>query len=229
MLVPRLAQAGKALCGKKFESPGQFREQGGQQDVSVGQRGDDLFQRRRRQRGKSGVPDVFRKTQIQPDADDGTRHLAVAAKFDENAAQLGVAKQDVIRPLEQDTVRAATRQRAHDRYADGQRKPGKMRGPSRKIPQHGKGQAGLRRRGPRAPPAAVSGGLPVGDEHRPRRCAFRRPLPQHRIRRRAFGYGNDVETAGSRLQERIHAKRIDQQGRSKHGRRQSGKPHGGGC
>ena len=157
----------------------------------IGDRHRDVLARCRRQ------PDV------EPDADHGRRRpQRVAVHLDQDAADLEMAVDDVVRPLERDAAEAFRLERARDRDADGEREPGQEPRALLETPAERERQAAAGDGGPGAAAAAASGGLPFGGEHDAVDVALLRAAQELRRRRVDLVDHFDGEHAGHRAQDR---------------------------
>ena len=113
--------------------------------------------------------DVLARYRRQPDVETDADHRRrrpqrVAVHLDQDAADLEMAVDEVVRPLERDAAKALGLERARHRDADGEREPGQEPRPLLESPAERERQAAAGDRRPGPAPAAAPGGLPLGGE-----------------------------------------------------------------
>src|SRR6185369_15682796 len=99
---------------------------------------------------------------VEADADDDR----VASRFGQDASQLGVGRQEVVRPFEPGSDAGHLRDRRSDGHAGEQREPAPAGEWYRRFQQHREGQRGARRRGPGPAHPAAARVLLLGNQHR---------------------------------------------------------------
>ena len=129
---------------------------------------------------------------LSPTPIDGRRRPErVAVQFDQDAADLEVAVDEVVRPLERDVLEALGLERAHDGDADRERQPGEEAGALLELPAQREREAAAGDRRPGAPAAAASGRLPFGGQRDPVDVApLRAP---HELGGRRFDLVDDLD------------------------------------
>src|SRR6185436_13657661 len=111
---------------------------------------------------------------VEADADDDR----VASRFGQDASQLGVGRQEVVRPFEPGSDAGHLRDRRGDGHAGEQREPAPAGERYRRFQQHREGQRGARRRGPGPAHPAAARALLLGGQHRALRLAGQGPGQQ---------------------------------------------------
>ena len=137
-------------------------------------------------RAAGGKPDV------EADADHrGRRAERVAVQLDQDAADLEMAVDEVVRPLERDVPEALGFERADHGDADREREPGEEARALLEAPAEREREAAAGDRRPRAAAAAAAGRLPFGGERDAVDvAALRAP---HELRGRRFDLVDDLD------------------------------------
>ena len=141
-------------------------------------------------RAAAGNPDV------EAHADDRRRRAErIAVQLDQDAADLEVTVDEVVRPLERDVLEALGLERAHDGDADRERQPGEKPRALLELPPQREREAAAGDRGPGAPAAAASRRLPFGGERDPMDVAALRP--PHELGGRRLDLVDDLDRAAA--------------------------------
>ena len=101
---------------------------------------------------------------VDADADDRQRGCAVAARLDEDAAELRAVDHEVVRPFERGARGAERAQRARRADAGDEREPGQLARRPVHEPRQREGDSRARGRMPAPPAAAATRGLSLGGE-----------------------------------------------------------------
>ena len=111
------------------------------------------------------LADRGRQPDVETDADHRRRRAErVAVQLDQDAAELQVAMDEVVRPLERDAGEALGLERADDRDADRERQAGEEAGALLEVPAEREREAAAGDRRPAAAAPAAAGALPFGGE-----------------------------------------------------------------
>ncbi len=208
--LPFGAQRRETIRGKRVQHAAELGQHAGQQPVAVGRGAASTLEIGRR------LPDArarrLRQPHVDADADHGRgRPERVSSQLGQDAGELGVVANNVVRPLESDAVRTGRRERAGEGHAHRQRQAGKRAGPAREAPQQGECERLAQPRVPGAPEPAAPARLPFHDDHGTARRAGRRTFQQRRvggvrlmtnIEREAPGIRSEVALDGGAIEQR---------------------------